>query len=151
MEAEIKLLASNGERQENHFRRRLASWFPTIFGLHLSICLWEVIIQHNFRQRMRCLFMGIDVGVRWIFSRTKKVTRGMSLITRSVYSVVSTVNGGCGSCVTQCMGRVVFFFSTVIQLKSMWKQCWRDLSGRILRKKEKPIVFTGRLNSSNVV
>jgi len=49
------------------------------------------------------------------------------------------------------MGRVVFFFSTVIQLKAMWKQWWRDLSGRILRKKEKPIVFTGRLNSSNVV
>lgn len=29
-----------------------------------------------------------------MFSRTKKVTRGMSLITRSVFSVVSTVNGG---------------------------------------------------------
>lgn len=29
-----------------------------------------------------------------MFSRTKKVTRGMSLITHSVYSVVSTVNGG---------------------------------------------------------
>ena len=30
MDAEIKLLASNGERQENYFQGRLKSQFPTI-------------------------------------------------------------------------------------------------------------------------
>lgn len=56
----------------------------------------------------------------------------MCLITCSVYSLVSTVNGGCGSCVTQCMGRVVFFslycYPVKVNVETVLEESiWEDL------------------------